>query len=174
MPVVIDAEGGTNGADVQVLVDATDPAISYVTAGVNVVTAPVDGTDSRIVTREVQFPAAGAYRIYARVRIGPGGGNDDSFFIDTGTGTPTWSVANGISGLPVLGQPGYQAGAVIGEFGQTAPGRWMWALLGDLVVHRRGGSAHSNVYVRHARGRPRDRQARFCDHGGRLHHGLYT
>jgi endo-1,4-beta-xylanase len=140
VPVVIEAEGGTNGADVQVLADATDPAISYVTAGVNVVTAPLDATDSRIVTREVQFPAAGEYQIYARVRIGPDGGNDDSFFIDTGTDTPTWSVANGISGLPVLGQPGYQAGAVIGEFGQTAPGRWMWALLGDLVYTVEAGA----------------------------------
>jgi len=132
--LVVEAEGGTNGVDVQVVPDATDPSITYVTAGVNVTDAPVDAADSRIVVREVQFPVAGEYQIYARVRIGPNGGNDDSFFIDTGVDAPTWTVANGLSGFPVQGQPGYQQGAVIGEFGaQTAGGRWMWALLEDIV-----------------------------------------
>jgi endo-1,4-beta-xylanase len=133
-PLVIEAEGGTNGLDVQVVTDTVDPSISYVTAGVNVTTAPVDATDTRIITREVQFPEAGEYQIYARVRIGAGGANDDSFFIENGTDAPNWAVANGLAGFSVLGQPGYQQGAVIGEFGgSSAPGRWMWALVNDVL-----------------------------------------
>jgi endo-1,4-beta-xylanase len=146
VPLVIEAEAGTIGTDVQVLTDTADASISYVTAGVNVVTAPLDATDARIVSREVQFPVAGAYQIYARVRIGPGGGDDDSFFIDTGTDTPTWSVANGISGLPVQGQPGYQQGAVISEFGQSTPGRWIWALL-DGVVYTVDAAALTRTFA---------------------------
>jgi endo-1,4-beta-xylanase len=129
-PVIIEAERGSRGSDVQMLVDPADSSITYVTAGVNVTTPPVDATDPRVVSVEARFPAAGQYQIYARVRIGPAGGEDDSFFVDAGTEPPTWSVANGLSGFPVQGQPGYQQGAVIGEFGgQSTPGRWMWALL---------------------------------------------
>jgi endo-1,4-beta-xylanase len=133
-PVIVEAERGNTGSGVQVVVDAADSSITYVTAAVNVTDPPADATDPRVVSAEVKFPEAGQYQIYARVRIGPEGGNDDSFFIDTGTATPTWTVANGLSGFPVQGQAGYQEGAVIGQFGgQSTPGRWMWALLDPIA-----------------------------------------
>jgi endo-1,4-beta-xylanase len=129
-PLVVEAEGGTNGADVQTVTDAADGSITYVTAGVNITDPPVDSTDSRVVAVEATFPAAGSYQMYARVRIGPGGGNDDSFFVDTGTDAPTWSLFNGLAGFPAPGQPGYQQGAVINDLsGQSTTGVWMWVLL---------------------------------------------
>jgi endo-1,4-beta-xylanase len=147
-PVIVEAEGGTRGADVQVVNDATDSAITYVTAGVNVTDAPVDLTDPRIMNLEVQFPEAGEYQIYARVRIGPDGGDDDSFFVDIGVDAPSWSTANGLRGEPVQGQTGYQQGRVITDVtGQTTTGVWMWVLLDDIVYTAADGQLTRTVGV---------------------------
>src|SRR5436190_14090807 len=75
-PVIVQAESGTLGADASSLNDA---GVQYVTvvsdgAGDNPVSA------ARVITYNVTFPAAGTYDLYMRVRVGPGGGNDDSYF----------------------------------------------------------------------------------------------
>jgi endo-1,4-beta-xylanase len=133
-PFIVEAENGTNGATVQVVTDAADSSITYVTAGVNLTDAPTDLTDPRVVTVEAQFPAAGNYQMYARVRIGPGGGTDDSFFIDIGTDAPSWTLFNALTGFAVQGQPGYQQGSVIDELrGQPSTGVWMWVMLEDAL-----------------------------------------
>jgi endo-1,4-beta-xylanase len=119
---------------VQVVTDATDGSIGYVTASVNLTDAPADPADARVVSVQQQFPTAGTYQMYARVRIGPNGGNDDSFFIDTGTEAPTWTVFNGLAGFPVRGQAGFQEGALIDDLrGQSPTGVWMWVLLEGAV-----------------------------------------
>lgn len=147
-PLLIEAEGGTNGADVQVVTDAVDSSITYITAGVNVADAPADAADSRIVSLPVQFPAAGEYQVYARVRIGPDGGDDDSFFVDLGAGAPSWQLVNSISGFAVQGQPGYQQGAVVdGVRGQSPPGVWIWALFDDFVYTVAEGALSRNVVL---------------------------
>lgn len=50
----------------------------------------------------VTFPSAGDYELYARFRVGPGGGNDDSFFIGNGFGdkvaTTEWVNVNQVDG----------------------------------------------------------------------------
>jgi endo-1,4-beta-xylanase len=148
-PLIVEAETGMRGADVQVVTDATDGAITYVTAGMNVTTPPVDQTDSRIVSIQQSFPRAGTYQMYARVRIGPGGGMDDSFFADTGTDAPVWTNFNGLAGFPVQGQPGYQPGALIDDLrGQPATGVWMWVLLeGAVYTVPTGQTMRTFVYA---------------------------
>jgi hypothetical protein len=81
LPVRISAEDGTLGASVMRVTDAMDSSITYVTATMNVTDPPADMADPRISSQTVEFPRAGEYQIYGRVRIGPGGPNDDSFFI---------------------------------------------------------------------------------------------
>jgi endo-1,4-beta-xylanase len=133
-PLIIEAEGGTNGPDVQVLTDTTDAAVTYLTAAVSSTDAPASRSDTRVVTREVRFAEPGSYQMYARVRIGPDGGTDDSLFVDIGAETPNWALFNDLAGFPVQGQPGYQQGAVIDDFrGQPTPGVWMWAMLENQV-----------------------------------------
>jgi endo-1,4-beta-xylanase len=130
-PIIVQAESGQLGASVMRVTDAMDSSITYVTAGVNVTDAPADLSDSRVSSQVVEFPAAGTYQIYARVRIGPGGGDDDSFFINTATNgaAPTWANINGISGWDVAGGPRYQeSGLVSTRGGNSAPGVWRWAL----------------------------------------------
>jgi endo-1,4-beta-xylanase len=72
---------------------------------------------------DVTFPSAGTYELYARFRVGPGGGNDDSFFIGNGfgnkVGTTQWVNINQVDGG-----------------GYTAPA--------DTV--RNGGPATTNVF----------------------------
>jgi endo-1,4-beta-xylanase len=50
----------------------------------------------------VTFPSAGNYELYARFRVGPQGGSDDSFFVGSGfgnkVGTAEWTLLNQIDG----------------------------------------------------------------------------
>lgn len=130
-PVLIAAEDGQLGASVMRLTDATDPSITYVTASVNDTVAPLDLSDPRVSSQPLTFPASGEWQIYARVRIGPDGPTDDSFFINTGTdAAPTWQTANDIAGLDVAGSPRHQPGAIVGDLGgNNSPDTWKWALL---------------------------------------------
>ena len=130
-PVIVQAESGTLGANVTRVTDAMDSSITYVTAGVNVTDPPADLSDPRVSSQQINVPAAGTYQIYARVRIGPGGGDDDSFFINTAAegSPPTWANVNGISGWDVAGAPRYQETALVStRGGNSAPGVWRWAL----------------------------------------------
>ncbi|MEY4547805.1 MAG: hypothetical protein RL685_4000 [Pseudomonadota bacterium] len=134
VPVRIGAEDGTLGSDVMLVTDATDGSITYVTAGVNVTTAPVDMTDSRISSQAVEFPLAGEYQIYGRMRIGPGGNNDDSIFINIpNEAGDSWQTVNGIAGYDVAGAMGHRPQAIVrGVGGTTTQGVWKWALMGNL------------------------------------------
>jgi endo-1,4-beta-xylanase len=130
-PIIVKAEDGTLGADVRRVTDATDSSITYVTANANVTQAPADLNDPRVASQRIEFPKAGQYEIYVRLRVGPEGGNDDSFFLNIpNMGMPSWQNINGVRGFDVEGGPLYQAGAIVATFGgNTAPGVWRWALL---------------------------------------------
>ena len=107
-PIVIETENGTLGASVTRVTDAMDSSISYVTAAVNVTDPVADPSDPRIVSQEIRFPQGGQYQIYARLRIGPGAGIDDSFFLSilpasTRPGrTSTASPAMTSQGRPII------------------------------------------------------------------------
>lgn len=98
-PVVVQAESGTLGADWS---SKTQNDVTYVTTttnggGQNPMTA------ARVISYSVTFPAAGSYNLYARIRVGSGNFNDDSFYYGNGFGTKTvtddeaWIIANGLS-----------------------------------------------------------------------------
>jgi endo-1,4-beta-xylanase len=134
LPIIIEAEAGMAGADVLVVSDAADSSITYVSGAVSVTDAPASPDDPRVVTRTVQFGEPGNYQMFARVRIGPDGGTDDSFFIDVGTNAPNWATFNQLAGFPAPGQPGYQQGALVDELRNQAPsGVWLWVLLEQQV-----------------------------------------
>ena len=63
-----------------------------------------------MVTYTVTFPAAGTYNLYAHIRVGPAGANDDSYFYGNGFGTKTvaatgtasdgnWITANNLNNV---------------------------------------------------------------------------
>jgi endo-1,4-beta-xylanase len=133
-PIIVAAEDGQLGTGVMAVTDVTDASITYVTASGNITDPPLDLSDPRVSSQSVAFPAAGDYQIYVRVRIGPEGPNDDSFFINSGTeAAPSWQVVNGISGYDVEGSPRYQPGAIVSDVGgNSAPDVWKWALVQDV------------------------------------------
>ncbi|MET0412285.1 MAG: endo-1,4-beta-xylanase [Polyangiaceae bacterium] len=136
-PIRVAAENGTLGESVSRLTDETDPSITYVTAAENITTPPEDMSDPRIATQTVEFPWPGEYQIFGRVRIGPAGGNDDSFFVyipdAENEAGGSWQVVNGISGYDVAGNPQHRPNAIVRNVGGSAtPGVWKWAVLGNL------------------------------------------
>jgi hypothetical protein len=81
--VSIEAESGTLGASYATGNDAGTVYISNTSN--NATTSP--GTTNRVATYSVTFPDAGTYRLYARVRVGAGEFDDDSFFHGNAFGT---------------------------------------------------------------------------------------
>ncbi len=122
--VVVEAEAGTRGADL--LVNAASvPA--YITVASNG-TGSSPGGIARVVRYQVTFPAAGDYRLFARVRVGPAAADDDSFFVGNGFGAKSatvggdWRMLNGLSGggFSALGD------VVTATGGSVGSGIWKW------------------------------------------------
>lgn len=113
-PVIVEAESGTVGAD---FTTGTLEGATYITINSTDTANPPPA--SRTAAYTVTFPAAGNYELYARFRVGPQGGNDDSWFISNGFGAATYSNVNQVDGG-----------------GYTAPG--------DTV--RNGGPATTQVF----------------------------
>ncbi len=99
LPITIEAESGTIGADFSVLSDGT---VGYVTIN-GTVGGQNPSTSNRVISYSVTFPSAGTYQLYARILVGANTFNDDSMYYGNGFGTksPTsdndWITANGLA-----------------------------------------------------------------------------
>ncbi len=95
-PVIVEAESGVLGPNVMT---GTLNGATYVTAAVNDINAPTGASDPRISTYQITFPAPGDYELYARFRVGPAGGDDDSWYFGNGFGNSTnwvlWNTSGG-------------------------------------------------------------------------------
>jgi endo-1,4-beta-xylanase len=93
-PVIVETETGTLGAN---LTTGTQDGATYVTTTASRTTPP---TAPDIATYSITFPAAGDYELYARILVGPGSFNDDSFYFGQGFGEKTpevgaqWALQN--------------------------------------------------------------------------------
>jgi len=127
--VKLEAESGTRGADYAI---GTNGATQYIYP-TSTSTASNPGTAARVVTFTVTFPEAGTYDLYARVQVGPGGANDDSFFYGNGFGSksPTnnadWILCNNLSTV------GFTNASDIVTGGGTAGNQvWKWINLSEF------------------------------------------
>jgi endo-1,4-beta-xylanase len=124
--VIVQAESGTLGAEwASAAIDGAT-AITVQTNG----TGQNPGTAARVVSYSVTFPHAGTWELYARLRVGAGGADDDSFFYGTGFGTKIpatdadWTLVNNLSGV------GYTAGSDVVEGSGAAQQQvWKWIRL---------------------------------------------
>lgn len=98
-PVIIEAESASISSAYSV---GTTEGATYVTI---VNDSPGFGPPANAdgaLTYSVTFPAAGNYDLYARFRVGPGGGSDDSFYVGNGfgnkVGTGEWTLLNQVDG----------------------------------------------------------------------------
>lgn len=90
--VTVEAESGTLGSNFTI---GTSGTIIYATCGTDLVVGGNPGNANRVATYTVTFPAAGTYKLYARVRVGPAGANDDSYFYASSFGVKTLSATAG-------------------------------------------------------------------------------
>ncbi len=128
--VTMQAESGALGSDWAVS-NSSSPAFITITSiggGSN----PSNST--RVATYTVNFPAAGLYQLYARLRVGPDTFNDDSMFYAAsfGSKSPTlnsdWVLANG------LGSVGFSNSVdVVTGGGTLGSGMWKWINLSQFT-----------------------------------------
>ena len=125
--IPIEAESGTLGSDFAII---TEDDVTYVTPSTDFDNTEFPGIPEKVASYEVTFEAAGTYHLYARVRVGSGGANDDSFYAGAGFGAkdPTiledWVRINnaGASGTAILD-------AVVTEEGLGGNEIWKWMKL---------------------------------------------
>jgi endo-1,4-beta-xylanase len=100
-PVIVDAESGQLGGHFKGLQDG---GVTYVTTDMNWTSLNSPGDTSRMITFQVPFADSGSYNLFARVRVGPNGYDDDSFFYGNGFGQKSdtaasdWIFINGLAG----------------------------------------------------------------------------
>jgi endo-1,4-beta-xylanase len=143
-PVIVEAESGTLGAEFAPGHDGSvTPAVDYVFATTNFPPGPPavtgnPGTVARVVTYTVTFPAAGTWELYARVRVGPAGANDDSMYYGNGFGIkPVTLSGTGTDGQWVtvnnLNSGGWVNLTDRVTGGGTAPAQvWKWVKLSGV------------------------------------------
>nr|MDA3930287.1 endo-1,4-beta-xylanase [Prolixibacteraceae bacterium] len=123
-PIVFEAELGQLGSDYKVLEDAD---ITYITANENFTGQSGPEDPKRIVNYEITFQETGSFQLYARIRVGSGGFNDDSFFAGNGFGTKSettssdWIMINGLGGAGFANSI-----EVVKEIGVAGSEVWKW------------------------------------------------
>lgn len=96
--VIVEAESGTLGEGIVTGTDEDDGA-TYIAAAENLTDGGFPG-EGRVASYEVTFNAPGWYDLYARIYVGPGSFDDDSFFYADSFGVKDpvssegWIIAN--------------------------------------------------------------------------------
>jgi glucuronoarabinoxylan endo-1,4-beta-xylanase len=129
--VTFEAESGEPGSD---FTNGTDSAVQYISISTDTVNSGNPGNTNRLATYKVNFPMAGTYQLYARLRVGSGGYNDDSMFYagsfgsKSPTNSPDWVFVNGLAGV------GFSNGTeVVTGGGTLGSGMWKWINLSLLT-----------------------------------------
>lgn len=139
--LTFEAESGTAGTNFLI---GNSSGTIYLSNTNNNTSTSVPGLPGRIVSYTVNFPVAGTYDLYARIRVGAGGANDDSLFYAKGFGakSPTtaadWILANNVWSVGFTNAADIVTGA-----GAIQTGVWKWINLSQF----NGGAAPINFTV---------------------------
>jgi len=127
-PVIVEAESGMLGSNFTIKQDNSSNT-TYVTA-VNNSTTYVPGDSSHVATYKVTFPDSGYYNLFARLRVGPNGYDDDSFLYGHGFGVKDdtagadWVFINGLASAGFVDTSDFVTG--VGTAGSQV---WKWVNL---------------------------------------------
>lgn len=130
-PVILEAESASLGTDFSI---GNDEAIQFVTPLTDLGGTTNPGSNTKIITFDVTFTEAGAYDLYAKVRVGSGGASDDSFYYGNGFGTKTaltdadWIRVNNISNVGNSTQE-----EVVTGNGTASGNVWKWINLSEFT-----------------------------------------
>ncbi|MDQ8198160.1 endo-1,4-beta-xylanase [Pelagicoccus enzymogenes] len=121
--IVMEAENATLGSSFST---ATADGVTYITPSVNF-TGSAPTSASTVASFSVTFPEAGDYELFARIYVGNGAANDDSFIPANDLGDATvgnsddWSAANG------LWNAGFSdPDEIVLSVGDTGTTTWKW------------------------------------------------
>src|SRR5882672_6803686 len=81
--IIVEAESGVLGSQFSI---GNDGATQFATI-VGTIGGGNPNVAARLITFTVNFPSAGTYELYARLRVGPATFNDDSFYYANGSGS---------------------------------------------------------------------------------------
>ncbi|MGD2035210.1 MAG: endo-1,4-beta-xylanase [Bacteroidales bacterium] len=130
-PVIVEAETGTLGADLETV---TEGDVDFITPQTDFINSGNPGSADKVASFTVNFTDSGTYKLFARVRVGSEGADDDSFFHGNGFGTKDpvtdndWIVCNNMSvaGFTILDD-------VVEGQGDAASETWKWIALSDYT-----------------------------------------
>ncbi|MGA7160955.1 MAG: endo-1,4-beta-xylanase [Bacteroidota bacterium] len=126
-PVVVEAESGQPGSHFKVLQDG---GVTYVSTDTNWTGLTSPGDTSRMITFQTQFADSGSYNLFARVRVGTGGFNDDSFFYGNGFGQKNDTAASDWIFINGLASAGFtDSSAFVDGPGTAGSSVWKWVNL---------------------------------------------
>ncbi len=112
-PVIAEAESGVAGSNFLV---QQDDDVTYVTTNTNFTGAASPEDTNRVITYQVKFQDSGYYNLFARVRVGPGEFDDDSFFYGSDFGenevavAEDWMLVNGLGSAGFVNPSDYVDG----------------------------------------------------------------
>jgi hypothetical protein len=136
------AESGVLGSDWNT---ATASGITYVTSKTDVLNSGFPGDPSKVISYTVTFDKPGTYDFYAKVWVGAGTANDDSFYYGKGFGSMNsladnneWVTCNNLGGVGYAVQTD-----VVGIAGTVGFGQWKWLNLSNY----NGGEGPVNFTV---------------------------
>jgi hypothetical protein len=140
--ISVQAESGVLGSDWNTV---TASGITYETSKTDVLNAGFPGDPSKVISYTVTFDKAGTYDLYAKVWVGAGTANDDSFFYGKGFGSMDpladnneWVTCNNLGGVGYAVQTD-----VVGIAGPVGSGQWKWLNLSNY----NGGEVPVNFTV---------------------------
>lgn len=129
-PVIIEVETASVGADFSV---EEEGGVGYASITSNGTAGNPESPD-RIITMEVTFPAAQAYDLYIRCRVGPQGADDDSFFYGNNFGALPISSDNDWIRANNLFSVGYVvSNAIVDGTGGAGTQVWKWINLSEYT-----------------------------------------
>ncbi len=125
--LIVEAESGSQGSS---FTEVQEGDITYITTKTNYTGQSSPGDAVRVATYEVEFGESGIYNLFIRLRVGPGGFDDDSFFYGNGFGEKDvsagadWVLVNG------MGSAGFSNPfEYVDEPGITGSEVWKWVNL---------------------------------------------
>jgi endo-1,4-beta-xylanase len=126
-PVVVEAEAGTLGSYFKTLQDGN---VTYVSTDSNWTSITSPGDTTRMMTFQVHFADSGSYNFFARIRVGSGGFDDDSFFYGNGFGVKNDTAASDWIFINGLASGGFtDSSAYVDGPGTAGNSVWKWVNL---------------------------------------------
>lgn len=127
LPIVLEANSGTLGSEWEIIEENGSSYISITTDMAETTGTSDYPGENRTASYNLSFPGAGEYDMFAKVRVGPGEFDDDSFFSSNGFGSKDpanaedWNVVNGLAAAGFS-----EPDDVVRGPGNLGDGVWKW------------------------------------------------